>query len=105
SSRRRHTRFSRDWSSDVCSSDLVDTAVAGHLPGAEYLAGVALGSLFFNLLFWVFGFLRMGTTGMVAQYAGAHNPMAVLLTVGRGDRKSVVEGNRRDGRGRGCVEK
>ena len=62
----------------------VDTAVAGHLPGAEYLAGVALGSLFFNLLFWVFGFLRMGTTGMVAQYAGAHNPMAVLLTVGRG---------------------
>ncbi|WP_397475182.1 MATE family efflux transporter [Pusillimonas sp.] len=62
----------------------VDTAVAGHLPGAHHLAGVALGSLFFNLLFWVFGFLRMGTTGVVAQYFGAGNPGAVVLTVGRG---------------------
>src|SRR5690606_28274748 len=40
----------------------VDTAVAGHLPGAQHLAGVALGSLLFNLIFWAFGFLRMGTT-------------------------------------------
>lgn len=62
----------------------VDTAVAGHLPGAHHLAGVALGSLFFNLVFWGFGFLRMGTTGVVAQYFGAGNPGAVLLTVGRG---------------------
>lgn len=62
----------------------VDTAVAGHLPGAHHLAGVALGSLFFNLLFWGFGFLRMGTTGVVAQYFGAGKPDAVLLTVGRG---------------------
>src|SRR5690606_17298842 len=62
----------------------VDTAVAGHLPGAHHLAGVALGSLFFNLLFWGFGFLRMGTTGVVAQYFGAGNRESVLLTVGRG---------------------
>lgn len=62
----------------------VDTAVAGHLPGAHHLAGVALGSLFFNLLFWVFGFLRMGTTGVVAQYFGASKPEDILLTVGRG---------------------
>ncbi len=61
----------------------VDTAVAGHLPGAEHLAGVALGALFFNLLFWVFGFLRMGTTGVVAQYFGAGNNAALVLTVGR----------------------
>lgn len=62
----------------------VDTAVAGHLPGAQHLAGVALGSLFFNLLFWAFGFLRMGTTGVVAQYFGAGKAESVLLTVGRG---------------------
>ena len=62
----------------------VDTAVAGHLPGAHHLAGVALGSLFFNLLFWGFGFLRMGTTGVVAQYFGAGKHESVLLTVGRG---------------------
>lgn len=61
----------------------VDTAVAGRLPGAEHLAGVALGSVFFNLLFWVFGFLRMGTTGVVAQYFGAGQSESVLLTVGR----------------------
>lgn len=62
----------------------VDTAVAGHLPGAEHLAGVALGSLLFNLLLWAFGFLRMGTTGVVAQYFGAGKPESVVLTVGRG---------------------
>ena len=62
----------------------VDTAVAGHLPGAHHLAGVALGSLFFNMLFWVFGFLRMGTTGVVAQYFGAGNTQSVLLTISRG---------------------
>ncbi len=62
----------------------VDTAVAGHLPGAEHLAGVALGSLLFNLIFWGFGFLRMGTTGVVAQYFGAGKTESILLTVGRG---------------------
>ena len=62
----------------------VDTAVAGHLPGAEHLAGVALGSLLFNLIFWGFGFLRMGTTGVVAQYFGAGKTQSVVLTVGRG---------------------
>lgn len=49
----------------------VDTAVAGHLDGSSYLGGVALGGLFFNFVFWGFGFLRMGTTGLVAQSHGA----------------------------------
>ena len=51
----------------------VDTAVAGHLDGASYLGGVALGGLFFNFVFWGFGFLRMGTTGLVAQAHGARD--------------------------------
>ncbi|HDR9805104.1 TPA: MATE family efflux transporter, partial [Burkholderia cenocepacia] len=34
----------------------VDTAVAGHLDGTQYLGGVALGGLFFNFVFWGFGF-------------------------------------------------
>src|SRR5690606_5410063 len=62
----------------------VDTAVAGHLPGAEHLAGVALGALLFNFLFWGFGFLRMGTTGVVAQYFGAGQSDAILQTIARG---------------------
>ena len=49
----------------------VDTAVAGHLGSAAELGGVALGGLFFNFMFWSFGFLRMGTTGLVAQAFGA----------------------------------
>ncbi|MBW8836233.1 MAG: MATE family efflux transporter, partial [Burkholderia sp.] len=51
----------------------VDTAVAGHLDGASYLGGVALGGLFFNFVFWGFGFLRMGTMGLVAQSHGARD--------------------------------
>lgn len=49
---------------------LVDTAVAGHLPHARQLAAVAVGAAVFSMLAWVFGFLRMGTTGFAAQAAG-----------------------------------
>ena len=48
----------------------VDTAVAGHLPGPEYLGGVAIASLIFSFVFWTFGFLRLSTTGYVAQALG-----------------------------------
>ncbi|MGB2520185.1 MATE family efflux transporter [Shewanella algae] len=50
---------------------LVDTAVIGHLSDAYYLGGVAVGSTIITLLFWLLGFLRMATTGMVAQAYGA----------------------------------
>jgi MATE family multidrug resistance protein len=59
----------------------VDTAVAGHLDSASYLGGVALGGLFFNFVFWGFGFLRMGTTGLVAQAHGAANQAELRNTV------------------------
>lgn len=50
---------------------MVDTAVVGHLDSPHYLGAVAIGSMVFSLLFWGFGFLRMGTTGMTAQSLGA----------------------------------
>ncbi|WP_179403254.1 MATE family efflux transporter [Burkholderia guangdongensis] len=59
----------------------VDTAVAGHLDGAQFLGGVALGGLFFNFVFWGFGFLRMGTTGLVAQAHGARDTNGIRLNV------------------------
>jgi multidrug resistance protein, MATE family len=59
----------------------VDTAVAGHLDGTQYLGGVALGGLFFNFVYWGFGFLRMGTTGLVAQAHGAGDVAAIRLNV------------------------
>ena len=49
----------------------VDTAVVGHLPDPAYLGGVAVGAVIFGFIYWGFGFLRMGTTGLVAQAAGA----------------------------------
>jgi MATE family multidrug resistance protein len=48
----------------------VDTAVMGHLPDPAYVGGVAIGSMIFSFLYWGFGFLRMGTTGFVAQARG-----------------------------------
>ncbi|SDE10520.1 MATE family efflux transporter [Paraburkholderia lycopersici] len=61
----------------------VDTAVAGHLGSAADLGGVALGGLFFNFVFWGFGFLRMGTTGLVAQSYGARDFAALRANVVR----------------------
>lgn len=59
----------------------VDTAVAGHLHSASDLGGVALGGLFFNFVFWGFGFLRMGTTGLVAQAFGADDQDALRSAI------------------------
>lgn len=49
---------------------LVDTAVIGHLDTPVFLGGVAVGSVIFDFLYWGMGFLRMGTTGVVAQAHG-----------------------------------
>lgn len=57
---------------------LVDTAVIGHLSEASFLAGVALGSMVINLLFWLAGFLRMSTTGLVAQAYGQNSPQGLM---------------------------
>ena len=49
---------------------LVDTAIVGHMGSAAYMAAIAVGSMVFNLIYWLFGFLRMGTSGMTAQAYG-----------------------------------
>ncbi|QHQ40952.1 MATE family efflux transporter [Microbulbifer hydrolyticus] len=57
----------------------VDTAVLGHLPSPEYLSGVAIGASVISMLLWAFGFLRMGTTGLVARAKGDRAGAAWLL--------------------------
>lgn len=52
---------------------LVDSSVVGHLDGAHELAAAAIGGNLYTLLAWTLGFLRMGTTGLVAQAHGAGN--------------------------------
>ena len=49
---------------------LVDTAIVGHMGDAAYIGAIAVGAMIFNLVYWVFGFLRMGTSGMTAQAWG-----------------------------------
>lgn len=49
----------------------VDTAVMGRLPDPAFIGAVAVGATVFNAIYWMFGFLRMGTTGLVAQAYGA----------------------------------
>ena len=49
---------------------LVDTAVVGHLANESHLGAVAIGASVFSFVFWAFGFLRMGSTGLTAQALG-----------------------------------
>ncbi|MGC1443024.1 MAG: MATE family efflux transporter, partial [Burkholderiaceae bacterium] len=56
---------------------LVDTAVMGRLDDPAYIGAVALGATVFAFLFWAFGFLRMGTTGMVSQAWGRRDGQAM----------------------------
>lgn len=56
---------------------LCDTGIAGHLGSSEYIDGIAIGAMMLNVLFWLCGFLRMGTTGLTAQEYGAGNEEGV----------------------------
>jgi multidrug resistance protein, MATE family len=58
---------------------LMDVAFLGHLTEIRHLAGVTLATVLFSYLYWTFGFLRMGTTGMTAQAIGRHDADAALL--------------------------
>jgi len=60
---------------------VVDTAVTGHMDSPEPIAAVALGASIFSLVFWAFGFLRMGTGGIVAQAFGAEDQRTMQLTL------------------------
>lgn len=57
----------------------VNTAVMGQLPDPKYIAAVSLGAILFNNLYWLFGFLRVSTTGYAAQAFGAADKRLGLL--------------------------
>jgi MATE family multidrug resistance protein len=62
---------------------IADTAVVGQLNDPALIGGVALGSTVFSMLFWAFGFLRMGTAGLTAQAAGAGNRAEIAANLYR----------------------
>jgi MATE family multidrug resistance protein len=62
----------------------VDTAVMGRLPDAAFIGAVAVGATIFNSVYWMFGFLRMGTTGLTAQAYGARDAEELTAVAVRG---------------------
>lgn len=52
---------------------ICDTAISGHLGSELFLSAIAVGSVMLNVVFWIFGFLRGGTTGITANALGAGN--------------------------------
>lgn len=70
----------------------VDTALVGHLEHQFYLGGVAIGAMIFNFIFWAFGFLRMGTTGLTAQAYGEGNQRECGLILSRAVLVALIAG-------------
>ena len=69
---------------------LVDLAVVGHIGNEAYISAIAVGSMIFNVMYWLLGFLRMGTSGMTSQAYGRQdgqecmNILVRTLTIGVG---------------------
>ena len=71
---------------------LTDTVIMGHMPDSAYIAAIAIGGIVFNFMYAGLNFLRMGTTGIVAQKFGANDleevffsllrPLIIAFTVG-----------------------
>ena len=57
---------------------IVDTGLMGHLESEKYLIAVSIATTFLTIIFWSFGFLRMGTVGLISQ------------TLGKGDYRELV---------------
>jgi MATE family multidrug resistance protein len=62
---------------------VVDTAVIGRLPEPYYIGAIAIASLVFSFIYWGFGFLRLGTSGLTAQAFGANDNGEVVSVLGR----------------------
>lgn len=52
---------------------LIDVSIVGHLGSPAYIGAIAVGGMLFNIIYWIFGFLRMGTSGMTSQAYGQRN--------------------------------
>lgn len=60
---------------------LVDVAIVGHLGATGYIGAIAVGGMLFNVIYWLFAFLRMGTSGLTSQAFGAHSISEQILSL------------------------
>lgn len=63
---------------------ICDTAISGHLGSELFLSAIAVGSVMLNVVFWIFGFLRGGTTGLTANALGANSDREISKVFYRG---------------------
>ena len=71
---------------------MVDVAIVGHIGNAVYIGAIAVGSMMFNLIYWILGFLRMGTSGMTSQALGQRNLTEVTRLLVRSGVVALVLG-------------
>ena len=62
---------------------ICDTAISGHLGSELFLSAIAVASVMMNVVFWIFGFLRGGTTGLTANALGANNEKEIAKVLYR----------------------
>lgn len=63
---------------------LMDVVIVGHMGSADYIAAIAVGGTIFNMIYWLFAFLRMGSSGLTAQAHGANDRHGSDLVLLRG---------------------
>lgn len=71
---------------------LCDTAISGHLGSEIFLASIAVGSVMLNTIYWLFGFLRMGTTGLTANAYGHRDDEAIARVFTRAVLLAILAG-------------
>ncbi|EMO52751.1 MATE family efflux transporter [Leptospira noguchii] len=64
-------------------TSIADTSILGNLNTYVFMAGAALSGILFDFMFWMFGFLRMGTTGLTAQAIGEKNEQESIFILVR----------------------
>ena len=69
---------------------LVDIAIAGHISDASSIGGIAIGTMLFDLLYWNFGFLRVGTGGLTAQAFGRKDRKGAVGILTKGIKTSMT---------------
>ena len=71
---------------------LLDTGIAGHLGAPQFIGAVAVGAMMMNVMYWNFGFLRMGTSGLTAQAFGSGSSQAQVDTLQRSCAIALIAG-------------
>jgi MATE family multidrug resistance protein len=71
---------------------MVDLALMGRMPSSAYILAMGFGTVIFNFIYWAFGFLRMGTTGMVSQAYGKNDKTTIQALLFKGLTVSLIAG-------------